>query len=445
MKLDEGRWVLGGGNDREWKAVKSYRIRQGLSDLKRLGGLLRKGPSGLRHFKLNETIAYLLSGPPAVRDVLATFPTFDCWLSVGRSFETQNRDGSEWEIHFPFLQNFAAAKAVLTGAKKKLKIRIDSGARFHVTGTHLYFEFPAEEAGKDALCEVVGGALRVTSDSGKRGAPRELTAITETLWVDYRDPLLLQPIRVHGVSPLSGPKEKIFAESMSDAMTQIRIFDAPLHEEISDFLRLIVPLENPSGMGSVSSSYKDLRGAFCLSHTDDILLQAETIVHEFCHQKLNLLFAVDPLIEPGQAGELIYSPLRPDPRRLHGMLLGAHAFINVTRFLIRVLKSREFSKEDRSSVEMNTARRLFHSEIMLRSLSGYANLTDLGRRFTLRMWRENMLQYHDMLAFDGKAVASARRKVAEHADSYRLGDTGWHSGASHQLLKNSKEKSAGKK
>jgi len=425
MKLDERRWVLGGGNDREWKTVRSYRIKEGLSDLKRLGGLLRKGaPASLKPYKLKETVSYLLAGPPAVRDTLAMFPAFDCWLSIGRTFETQTRDAAEWGLHFPFLQSFAAAKAVLTGAKKKFTIKIGPDARFHLTGTHLYFEFPASEAGKDAVLETVNGAVRI-----KGGTPKELTPITETLWVDYRDPLVLQPIRIHGVARPTASKEAHFASVLSDAMAQIRSIDAPLYEEISDFLRLIVPLENPSGMGSVSSSYKDLRGAFCLSHTDDTLLQAETIVHEFCHQKLNLLFAVDPLIEPGQAGEIVYSPLRPDPRRLHGMLLGAHAFVNVTRYLIRVLRGVEFSKEDRASIEMNTARRLFHSEIMLRTLSGYANLTDLGRRFTLCMWRENMLQYHDMLNFDAKAVASARKKVQEHIDSFRLGDTGWHSGA----------------
>ena len=127
------------------------------------------------------------------------------------------------------------------------------------------------------------------------------------------------------------------------------------------------------------------------------------------------------------------------------MLLGAHAFVNVTRYLIRVLKSRKFSKEDRQSIEMNTARRLMHSELMLRTLSSYADLTDLGRRFTLRMWRENTLQFHDMLRFDAKAVAAARKKVDEHVAAFRLGETGLHSGAPRAALKPAKKKKAAAK
>jgi HEXXH motif-containing protein len=443
MRLDEGRWVLGGGVDREWKSVRALRVREAHAGLKRLGGLLRKGaPAGLKRYKLEASVSYLLSGPPAVRDALAMFPAFDCWLSIGSGFEREKRSAQEWELHFPFLQSFAAAKALLTGAKKKFEVRLDPEGRFHLTGSHLYFEFPKEEAGSRAVCETVGGAVRVTAASGRRGTPRELAAITETLWVDYRDPLILQPIRVHGVDRPGAGREKRFAEVLSRAMGRIEAVDKPLCEEISDFLRIIVPLDNPVGMGSVSSSYRELRGAFCLSHTDDELLQAETIVHEFCHQKLNLLFAVDPLIRPGQGGEVVYSPLRPDPRRLHGMLLGAHAFVNVGRYLIREMRERDFSDSERAAIELNTARRLFHVELMLRSLSGYADLTDLGRRFTMRMWRELMLQYHDMLSFDPKTVAAARKRVREHQDAFRLGDTGLHSGAPRGALKPKKKRGA---
>ncbi|PCI31634.1 MAG: hypothetical protein COB53_12955 [Elusimicrobia bacterium] len=441
MRLNEERWVVGGGVDAEWKFVRASRVGGALSDLKRLGVLLRKGaPSVLKRYALDKSISYLLSGPAQIRDAQAMFPALDCWLSVGRSFENGERSEDDWGTHFPYLQSFAAAKAVLTGAKKKFTVRLSPEARFHLTGTHLYFEFPASEAGRDAVCEAVGGAVRVTAASGVRGTPRELTPITETLWVEYRDPLVLQPIRVHGVHQPTPQGEARFAETLSAAMQHVGEVDQPLYDEISDYLRLIIPLDNPSGMGSVSSSYKDLRGALCLSHSDDLLLQAETIVHEFCHQKMNLLFAVDPLIKPGQAGEVVYSPLRPDPRRLHGMLLGAHAFVNVTRYLLRVLHRQEFSKEDRFSIEMNTARRLFHQEIMLRTLSGYAELTDLGRRITLWMWRELMLQYHEMLVFDPKAIASARKKVQEHADVFQLGDTGWHSGTPRESLKKKKAK-----
>jgi len=425
VKLDEGRWVLGGGAGAQWRAVRSLRVKQARGELKALGALAKKGPASLKRFGLDKTVSYLSAGP----DSLLLFPAMDCWLSVGRSFKSGDRPAAEWELHFPFLQNFAAAKAVLSGATCSFPVRVDPNARVHLTGTHLYFEFPKAMAGKDALVEVSRGAVRA-----KGGVAKELTPVTESLWLDYRDPLILQPVKVHGVLRPSLENEARFASVLAAAMGLIERFDAPLHKEISDFLRVIVPLENPSSMGSVSSSYRDLRGAFCLSHTDDVLLQAETIVHEFCHQKLNLLFAVDPLLLPGQGGEIVYSPLRPDPRRLGGMLLGAHAFIGVGRFLIRALREMSFSKKDRPPIERNAAKRLFQTELMLRTLSGYGRLTEFGARLTLRMWRELMLQYHDMLDFDPASVAAARKEIGEHAGAFRLGETGFHSGAARNVL-----------
>lgn len=61
-------------------------------------------------------------------------------------------------------------------------------------------------------------------------------------------------------------------------------------------------------------------------------------------------------------------------------------------------------------------------------------MTEFGARLTLRMWRELMLQYHDMLDFDPASVAAARKEIGEHAGAFRLGETGFHSGAARNVL-----------
>jgi HEXXH motif-containing protein len=55
---------------------------------------------------------------------------------------------------------------------------------------------------------------------------------------------------------------------------------------------------------------------------------AEAIIHEVSHNKLNALFDLDPIIENGRH-ELYTSPIRPDPRPIHGVLLAVHAFVPV--------------------------------------------------------------------------------------------------------------------
>ena len=208
-------------------------------------------------------------------------------------------------------------------------------------------------------------------------------------------------------------------------MARIRAVDPPFFDEMEDGLRLMIPLDNPKDYGSVSSSYRNLRGALCLSHSDDSLLQEETLIHEFCHQKVNMLFAADPLLKPGQGGQVVYSPLRPDARRLGGLLLGAHAFINVNRYLLRVLRREAFPPRVRAAVQRNLARRLFHVEDTLKTVSMYAEFTPAGARFQARMWREHALTLHDALDVPPALMEEGRVRWREHRAEKALAETGF--------------------
>jgi HEXXH motif-containing protein len=55
------------------------------------------------------------------------------------------------------------------------------------------------------------------------------------------------------------------------------------------------------------------------------MTMAEALVHEFQHNKLNAVFRWDPLLHNAHA-PLYTSPVRPDPRPLHGVLMAVHAF-----------------------------------------------------------------------------------------------------------------------
>lgn len=410
--LSEELWTLSDGPASEWRGVLGLRVRSSLERLKAVRALLRRGaPASLRPYRLPEALSEFLAAPAAARDALALFPGMDCWLSISDTFLKGSRPAREWEVHFPFFKCFEAALAAATGRSRRLAVRLDPEGRFHVTGTPEYFEFGRGAAGKPAEVRVEGGKVRAALD-GRPGRRRAKPLITPTLWVETRDPLILQPMQVQ---PPCGPDDALearYARVLARAMEGIRRLDAPLHAQMGGFLRVLVPLLNPKDYGSVSSSYQNLRGAFGLSHTEDVLLQEETLVHEFCHQKLNLVSEVDPLLEPGQSGQVFYSPLRPDPRRLRGLFLGAHAFLNVNRYLLRALARRRLSAAERDSARRNVVKRLFHVEDMLRTVCGYADLTGFGRRCALLMWREHMLHHHAVLSFPKGALAEA---AAEHA------------------------------
>ena len=60
------------------------------------------------------------------------------------------------------------------------------------------------------------------------------------------------------------------------------------------------------------------------------MTMTEAVIHEFSHNKINALFELDPVLE-NAFWPLYTSPVRPDPRPLHGIVLAVHAFQPVAR------------------------------------------------------------------------------------------------------------------
>jgi HEXXH motif-containing protein len=57
---------------------------------------------------------------------------------------------------------------------------------------------------------------------------------------------------------------------------------------------------------------------------------SEALIHELSHNKLNAQLELDEVLENAWS-PLYASPVRPDPRPLHGVLLAVHAFLPVAR------------------------------------------------------------------------------------------------------------------
>jgi HEXXH motif-containing protein len=88
----------------------------------------------------------------------------------------------------------------------------------------------------------------------------------------------------------------------------------------------------------LSASYQEAIGAIYLSLHPSALTLAEAIIHEFQHNKLHALLEQGPLLHNAWS-PLYPSPVRPDPRPLHGVLLAVHAFLPVARMLESMLSA----------------------------------------------------------------------------------------------------------
>jgi HEXXH motif-containing protein len=110
-----------------------------------------------------------------------------------------------------------------------------------------------------------------------------------------------------------------------------------LRAELDVGLSLVVPVGFDAER-HLSASYAEAIGTIYLSLHPRALTLAEAIIHEFSHNKLYALLEHGPLLENAWS-PLYGSPLRPDPRPLHGVLLAVHAFLPVARMLESMLSA----------------------------------------------------------------------------------------------------------
>ncbi|MBV1860934.1 MAG: hypothetical protein KUG77_21135 [Nannocystaceae bacterium] len=143
------------------------------------------------------------------------------------------------------------------------------------------------------------------------------------------------PLAMHEAHPdkhgnrtsLGGRPLSQWVESLRDALELIRVGLPALHAELELALHQIVPV-GYDGSRHLSASFQENLGTAYMTLHPQRMTMVEAIVHEFSHNKLNALFELD-LVLHNAFEPLFSSPVRPDPRPLHGVLLAVHAFVAV--------------------------------------------------------------------------------------------------------------------
>lgn len=164
--------------------------------------------------------------------------------------------------------------------------------------------------------------------------------------------------------------------SLRDALDRIARYLPEIRREMDLFVQQLVPVGyDPEA--HLSASYREAIGTIYLTLHPQPMTMTEALVHEFQHGKLNALFEVDPILHNG-AEPRFQSPVRPDLRPLHGVLLAAHAFVPVARLYEAMVAAADplaahpsFAARRRTIVEKN------HEGIAL--LRAHADPTPAGK------------------------------------------------------------------
>ncbi|GGK72223.1 HEXXH motif domain-containing protein [Mangrovihabitans endophyticus] len=223
------------------------------------------------------------------------------------------------------------------------------------------------------------------------------------------------PLRDRFSAPALAPLEPVgmhaFERTVAAAWRLLRT-EQPAHARaMRGGLRAIVPLRAPTDGTQVSASVRGCFGAVGMSPTDDPVLLAELLVHEFQHEKLNaLLDLVDLCADDGPAR--FHAPWRPDPRPAAAVMQGVYAFAGVAGFW-RVHR-RDLTGDARRHAESRYALLSEHVRGALAELRGSGELTGLGARFfgelaaTVEAW-----------GADSPAADDARRQAAADEAAWR--------------------------
>jgi len=410
----------------EWSWVVQRRRELALSELVRIEkDYLKSAPRGVRARRYAAGLRYFLKTKSPERDRLAVHPCFDYWLDLhARHFAAPVQE-NDWHLQFGLFQSFPAALALARGDRLELDATADPDGRFFLYGTPKFLR--AEPSAPLAL-KIAGRRLSV---NGAAARFESLVEAVPGIVADDRGWLMIHGVTMHGLVSLDAEERARFAAVLKQAFSDLSERDPGLHAEMRDLIFSLVPLKNPVEHGSVSSSYVNLRGLIALSHAEDPILQAETLIHEFCHQKMNQLLVADPVLLPGQGGQVFYSPWRADARRLRGLLLGAHAFLNVARYVATSLARETYPEEQHIELMVNVALRVNQVEAALKTLAGYGAFTEFGRRFLIGMWSDLEILRHSILWFPAALLKEQAAAAAAHRRKYALGDTGFHKSAEH--------------
>lgn len=142
------------------------------------------------------------------------------------------------------------------------------------------------------------------------------------------------PDKLGNAIDLGGQTDDAWCATLRDALDLIATQLPTLRAEIELFLHLAVPVGHDEHK-HLSASYQEALGTIYLTLHPNLMTMTEAIIHEFSHNKLNALIELDPVLE-NAFWPLYTSPVRPDPRPLHGVLLAVHAFQPVARLYERM-------------------------------------------------------------------------------------------------------------
>jgi HEXXH motif-containing protein len=322
----------------------------------------------LRHARLAHTLCVFLkalreisaSYPDAARDAgcqgayeilaglpieaqheIVSYPTFAIWLD--QLLATTQAGGERLPEVLRHLWRFAISGAMKTQSGDfRCRVPVDRAGRIFFPATHQYVQIQECQSGHSVLASIRRGSVEIESES--RTAP---------VWNSI--PIFGPGIEINSLdsdfdafTPTSFERDQLtkrheirWLAIAIPAWEMIAQVSEPLSKELS-LHRVIVPIRVDKPQIALSATSPDVPATSFSSWCSTTPELVEMLIHEYHHDKLNMLLSVDPLIT-GSETAVYPSPWKEQPRPLLGILHGAYVFTGVFQFWSWVFEGNEAS------------------------------------------------------------------------------------------------------
>jgi HEXXH motif-containing protein len=165
-----------------------------------------------------------------------------------------------------------------------------------------------------------------------------------SMFIDPWDPYfsnvwhkLTFPDGVH-VFDVKGEELGRWQVTLTESLGLLREVWPEMESEVSALVHTIVAVNSPGGRTNYSCSSDDFWGAILCSFDPPPIL-ADVLVHEFGHIFLFELLEIHGIFAEDSPKEAVYySPWRPEPRPLLGVLHAVYTFVHIAEYYRRMLR-----------------------------------------------------------------------------------------------------------
>lgn len=400
-----------------------FRTVRGLAAIR--DALISESPDLASRTGFTEAFKLVSTIPANLQQQILGYPAVAFWVDVGLDLLRRRAHIKFPELHIEaHLESFGRAgiaAAMLSGESFVSRPRTDSCSRICLPGTGSYhivsnaypFEYVRLEA-KSGELQVNPTRFRKTVRVVSKDLPKiagfELNAVDEDLKLPGRyDFEFEQPFRDSDVIRWSSPVDQ--------SLRWIAAANPLLSSEIRTGVRTIVPVYSKNPEVHISATFKEAPGLMALSWTPDTPVLAEALVHEYHHGKLNTLLAADPLIL-GPTGEaLYYSPWRPDPRPLLGVLHGAFVFHAILDFWAKFLDAQIPLLYD-VRLRQRICLVCRQTQVALKTLTAEAELSPCGSVLVQHLL-ERVNRFDDRFSADRVILQRVEQSMRSHREQWQ--------------------------